>query len=455
MKSSSKSSENKPQAQAHTANNGKKNIVETNAEQGKRHLEKARETLSKLISDKRITEEGKARLGEEFRQLQRLLDKLDRGHIYIAAFGRVSVGKSALLNALAGEEIFSVSVLNGHTKQSAHTLWQTFDSGGVFLIDTPGIDEIDGKERAQIAEEVAKNADIILFVVDGDMTDIELDALQSLYENSRPIVLVLNKADRYGARECSELLMHLQSRAKDLIGANSVIAAAALPEKQLQIIELPDGGEEERYFSPPPQVEELRRALWQILQTGGQSYAALNAGIFAGRLSEKIGAEIVRAKKSIADGIIRYYALIKAVGVTVNPIPAVDLLALAADSAMIFHLSKVYGIEMTKNEAGTLLRTIAVQTGVLMGTVYGVHILSSVLKGLSGGLSTIFTAGAQGGVAFYGSTVIGKAAEKYFEQGASWGTGGAKELINEIIKDLDKQSLMEEAKTALKQIMKK
>ena len=247
----------------------------------------------------------------------------------------------------------------------------------------------------------------------------------------------------------------MQARAKDLIGANSVIAAAALPEKQLQIIELPDGGEEERYFSPPPQVEELRRALWQILQTGGQSYAALNAGIFAGRLSEKIGAEIIRAKKSIADGIIRYYALIKAVGVTVNPIPAVDLLALAADSAMIFHLSKVYGIEMTKNEAGNLLRTIAVQTGLLMGTVYGVHILSSVLKGLSGGLSTIFTAGAQGGVAFYGSTVIGKAAEKYFEQGASWGTGGAKELINEIIKDLDKQSLMEEAKTALKQIMKK
>lgn len=408
-----------------------------------------------MLNDDRLSGESKARLAEDYQQLQRLLDKLDKGHIYVAAFGRVSVGKSALLNALAGREVFATSVLHGHTKHSEQTLWQSFDTGGVYLLDTPGIDEINGQERALIADSVARQADVILFVLDSDMTDVEYDALFALYQETQPIIVVLNKADQYGGRDLEALLKHLRRRVREMIVPERVVAASAQPDKFLEIRELPNGREEEHWIAPEPRVEELRQVLWELLEKSGQSYAALNASVFAGRLSEKIGAEIVAARQHLAEKIIRQYALFKSVGVAVNPIPAVDLLALAADSAMIFHLSRVYGIEMTRHEAGKLLRTIAVQTGMLMGTVYGVQVLSSVLKGLSAGFSTVLTAGAQAGVAFYGSYVIGKAAQQYFADGASWGEGGAKQVIQEIIADLDKDELMNEAKSSLQQLLGK
>ena len=67
----------------------------------------------------------------------------------------------------------------------------------------------------------------------------------------------------------------------------------------------------------------------------------------------------------------------------------------------------------------------------------------------------MLTAGAQGGVAYYGSYVIGKAAERYFAQGASWGAGGAKPVIEEILRDLDKDTLIQEAKTSIAQYLGK
>ena len=420
-----------------------------------KHLQIARDSITKLLEDNRLNAGAKARLGEDYRQLQRLLDKLERGNVHVAVFGRVSVGKSALLNALAGREVFETSVLHGHTKHSAETLWQSFDSGGVFLLDTPGIDEVNGAERAQIADEVARQADVILFVIDGDMTDIEHQALRSLYQPTQPIVLVLNKADQYDDRQVAALLGNLRQQLRDILPAEHIVAAAAMPEKTLAFIEMSDGSEQEQWIGGEPQVDALRNLLWQLLQEKGQSYAALNASVFAGRMSEKVGAEIVAARKEVAERIIRHYALFKAVGVAVNPLPAVDLLALAADSGMVLHLSKVYGIELTRHEAGKLIRTIALQTGLLMGTVYGVQVLSSVLKGLTGGLSTVLTAGAQAGVAFYGSYVIGKAAQQYFAQGESWGSSGAKAVIEQIMADLDKEALIDEAKSSVKQILGK
>jgi len=47
----------------------------------------------------------------------------------------------------------------------------------VELIDTPGLDEIEGQARAQMARDVVRQADLILFVVAGDITRTEYQAL--------------------------------------------------------------------------------------------------------------------------------------------------------------------------------------------------------------------------------------------------------------------------------------
>lgn len=419
------------------------------------HLDKAKASVKALLEDTRLPDSAKAHLAEEYRQLKRLLHKLENEDVHIAVFGRVSVGKSALLNALAGKKVFETDVLHGKTTHSAEVLWHSYDTGGVYLIDTPGIDEIDGQTRAKIARDVVAQADVVLFVLDGDMSDIEYDALREVYRPMQPMIVVVNKADRYTKEALSHLLVHLRQKLCDFVVADCIVSAAASPARYREIMVSETGEEEERLVVPEVEIAALRTLLWQLVKERGKTYAALNAGVFADALSERVGQEIVRAKREVAERIIQQYALIKAVGVAINPIPAIDLLALAADGSMVVHLSNIYGIALTRHKARELIQTIVMQAGILMGTVYGVQLFSSTLKALSGGLSTLITAGAQGGVAYYGSYVIGRAAEQYFAQGASWGEQGAKHVIAEIIQDIDKDKMIKDAQQAIWQLLGK
>ncbi|HRD67748.1 MAG TPA: DUF697 domain-containing protein, partial [Candidatus Competibacter sp.] len=97
-------------------------------------------------------------------------------------------------------------------------------------------------------------------------------------------------------------------------------------------------------------------------------------------------------------------------------------------------------------EAGSLLKTIFTQLVFLMGTVWTMNLVAAALKGVSLGLSTVVTAGAQGAVAWYGTYVVGKAAEQYFAQGKSWGEGGPKRVVQDILDSLDRESLLAQAR---------
>ena len=87
------------------------------------HLDQARDSLELLLQDQRLPPEARAELADDFSQVQAMLDKLEHGHIHIAVLGRVSVGKSSVLNALIGEQRFSTSALHGETKHNEMARW--------------------------------------------------------------------------------------------------------------------------------------------------------------------------------------------------------------------------------------------------------------------------------------------------------------------------------------------
>ncbi|MCU0808372.1 MAG: GTP-binding protein, partial [Candidatus Contendobacter sp.] len=407
---------------------------------GDAHLALARESLRELLDDKRVPPPVRAALAEDYRQLQLLLEKIEHGHIHIAVFGRVSVGKSALLNALLGEAKFSTSPLHGETTRAAHARWQEYDAGGVFLIDTPGINEVAGEEREQLAHDVATRSDLVLFVVDGDITDSELKALRQVKSAAQRLVLVLNKTDRYTQADRELLLRTLRERTEGLIQPQDIVTAAAQPAERIVILVDAEGNETETRRRPAPDVTALRERIWDILKVEGKTMAALNAGLFAGRFSDRLTKEIVAIRRDLAEKVVRNYCLGKGVAVALNPIPIADLLAaVATDAAMIVHLSRVYGLPITRGEAGSLLKTISIQLAFLMGTVWAMNLAAAALKGISLGLSTVVTAGAQGAVAWYGTYVVGKAAEQYFIQGKSWGEGGPKRVVQDILDSLDRE----------------
>ena len=420
------------------------------AHRGGTHSDQAASSLRALLDDPAIPISIRGSLAADFARLEAMLGKLERGELHIAVFGRVSVGKSALANALLGEDAFTVGVLHGTTREATQRSWREVAGSGVHLIDTPGIDELDGEAREKLAFDVAGVSDLVIFVVDGDMTQRERDALQLLGRTERPLLLGLNKADRYGDDETERLLERLREHAQGVVHAEDVVAIAAQPASLKRLRVDAAGCEHAELIEQVPDLDALRDRLTAVVEREGKTLAALNASLFAGRVSDQVGARIADARRELADKVIRQYCIGKAIAVALNPIPVADLLAAGAlDAALVMHLGRVYGLPLTKTEAGTLIAVISAQLAALMGAIWGVHLVSSALKGMSAGLSTVVTAGAQGALAWYATELVGRAAEKYLVAGKSWGEQGPKTVVTDIVRSLDRDSILREARVEI------
>ena len=414
---------------------------------GDAHNLYATQSLRALLDDPEIPTAVRSGLAADFARLEAMLGKLERGELHIAVFGRVSVGKSALANALLGADAFAVGVLHGTTREATQRNWREVAGSGVHLIDTPGIDELDGETREKLAFDVAGVSDLVIFVVDGDMTQRERDALQVLARTERPLLLALNKADRYGADERERLLERLREHAAGFVRADDVVAISAQPAPVKRLRVGADGIEHAELAEQMPDLDALRERLIAVVASEGKTLAALNASLFAGRVSDQVGARIAEARRELAAKVIHQYCIAKSLAVALNPIPVADLLAAGAlDAALVMHLGRVYGLPLTKTEAGSLIAVISAQLAALMGAIWSVHLVASALKGLSAGLSTVVTAGAQGALAWYATELVGRAAERYLVAGKSWGEKGPKRVVTEIVESLDRDSILREAR---------
>lgn len=417
---------------------------------GGRHGDRTRDSLAALRDDPTIPAAIRAQLAADFAEVERLLGKLERGDIHIAVFGRVSVGKSALLNALAGRPLFEVGVLHGTTQVHSLADWQEAGAGKVVLIDTPGIDELDGDARERLAYEVAGRADLVIFVVEGDPVRAEREALQRLAAEQRPMLLVLNKADRYGADEQARLLGQLRGYVQGRIVPENVLAVAAQPPARARVRIDPRGEEVRTQVAAEPQIAALQARLLDILDREGRTLAALNAGLFAGRLTDQVSARILALRREQAAKVIRGYCIAKGVAVALNPVPVADLVAAAGlDVALVVHLGRVYGLPLSRREAARLIATVAAQVAALMAGIWGIHVAASALKVVSAGLSTVVTGGAQGALAWYATLITGRVVEHYLRQGKSWGAQGPKQVVRDIVAQLDRQSVLREARSEI------
>lgn len=447
---------NKKSDKSHVRSNAQGELnADMSKEQENTNVELAKESLTQLLDDKRVPDTVRNVLRDEYKNLRTMLDKLEQGHLHIAVFGRVSVGKSSVLNALLGKQVFSVSVLHGETKTDSMESWQEVEAGGVYLIDTPGINEIDGEERENLAHEVASRSDLLLFVVDSDLTDVEIKALKTVANTQRPIILVVNKSDQYNDDEKLELRNIIRKRVKGIITPNNIVFTAASPTKQTVIMVDEAGNETETVRQRPVDIINLKSRLWEIIETEGKTLSALNASLFAGNLSEQLGQKILATRKELGEKTIHMYCVAKGVAVALNPIPVADLLAAAAiDVSLVIHLSRIYGLPMSKTEAGELIKTIAAQMLVLYATFWAIHFASSALKIGTAGFSTVVTGIAQGAVAWYGTLVVGRVAEDYLAKGKSWGDAGPKLIVQNILDNLDRDSVMSDAKKEIVRYLK-
>ena len=335
--------------------------------------ERALQLLKRWRTALRLSPRERQVLAPELAGLERQLQRLQEGRPKVVVLGRVGVGKSSLLNALLGSEAFATDVAHGCTRRQEERPWQVAIPGlaGVDLVDTPGIDEVAAPARERLARRVALGAELVLLVMDSDLTRVEAEVLERLLAGGKPVLLVLNRSDCWPPEELPHLLASLRRRLPAAASHLEPLAVAAAP-RQAQV--LADG--RVRSVSAPPRIGHLREALVALLAEEGERLLALNALRAADAFSEDLYRCRLRQGRRQARSLISRYAAAKAAGVALNPVMGLDLAGgLVCDSALVMQLCQIYGLPMTRSGARKLLLTLGRHNALLGGTQLGLQAL--------------------------------------------------------------------------------
>lgn len=120
----------------------------------------------------------------------------------VAIVGRPNVGKSTLFNRLTSSRRAIVNEESGTTRdrQYGKSEWEgrefsVIDTGG-WVVNSDDVFEDEIKRQVVLAIE---EADVILFLVDiqNGITDLDTEVAQILRKNTKPVILVSNKADTF------------------------------------------------------------------------------------------------------------------------------------------------------------------------------------------------------------------------------------------------------------------
>ena len=117
----------------------------------------------------------------------------------VALVGRPNVGKSTLFNKIVGKKVAIIEDLPGVTRDRIYQE-ATYNNKRFYLVDTGGIDASKMKFNDEIkmqAEIAIKEADIVVFIVDGKegLTSNDLIVRDLLRKSNKKVIVAINKVD--------------------------------------------------------------------------------------------------------------------------------------------------------------------------------------------------------------------------------------------------------------------
>lgn len=348
-----------------------------------------RETLDRLlnqvelvITQLAIESPSSGQIESLRQQLTQVQTNLTRSNRQIAITGGQKVGKSSLLKLLTTEPVPCTTPLR--------------------YIETPAL-FTSGAQSAvasTTAEQIALDADLVLFVTNGDLTATEYKYLSALHQAHQRILLVFDRSDRYLPEErnliCHKLQMTVAGTLKPADVVTTSTAPAPVKVRQVQA----DGTTIETSETPPVDISNLDRQLTDILATESEQllWATTYRQVDRVRATAKTALNTVRRDRALP--LIDQNQWIVAAAAFANPLPALDLLATAAVNAqMVMDLGAIYqqkfSLEQAQAAAGAM-GNVMLKLGLVelcTQTVAGVlktNAITFVAGGLVQGLSAAY-----------------------------------------------------------------
>jgi GTP-binding protein EngB required for normal cell division len=305
---------------------------------------------------------------EEIREQRR---RRGTGQVYIAVYGEVSSGKSSLVKALVPEAEVVTDPRAGTTSEIRHYSWQAPSGDRVTITDLPGFNLED--DRAALEE--TRRAHLVIFLCDADLTSSQVKQLRFLRDLEKPVVLALNKVDRYSPEERANLLAAI--RQKTGLGADDVVAVSTGGREEVVRL-LGEGLEQRDARERRPEIAELRQAVQRHLDHDRELMESLRDTAVLSLAGEKLDEARDRYRQQQAEELVSKYSRRAVIGALAAVAPGSDLVIQGIlATRLIRELSRLYEvpvkdmeIESFLEQAGGKVRNMTAITLAIAGNAF-------------------------------------------------------------------------------------
>jgi GTP-binding protein EngB required for normal cell division len=266
------------------------------------------------------------------------------GEIHIAVYGEVSSGKSSLVRALLPEAEVETDPRAGTTREIGQYHWQAASGDRIIISDLPGFN-LDDHSRAL---EETRRAHLVIFLCDSDLTASQMEQLGTLKKLEKPIVLALNKSDRFSGEERRLLMERLEQRS-GLDGDDIVAISSGGREEVIKMLgqELEQRSVRER----SPEIAALRNAVQRHLDQDRLLMESLRDTAVLLLASEKLDAARATYREEQAGELVSKYARRAVIGAMAAVAPGTDLVIQGVLATQLMReLSQLYDVPVKEME---------------------------------------------------------------------------------------------------------
>ena len=254
------------------------------------------------------------------RELEQLQERKESGTIYVALFGNVSTGKSSIIKSLLPDADIDISVKGGSTQEISKYTWSSDSNDQLVLTDLPGRNEASGS-LDEMASDEAIRAQIVVYVTDSDLSRTQFDDIQELLSFGKPLIVVLNKSDRYSKEERQLLKQRFDERMVDK--ARLVFVQSGGREEVIRIDK--DGKESALIRTRQADVNELAEALQSEIDEQSTLLESLrDASVFV-LVKQKLDLEKIDFRRDKAEAIVRSSTRKAVMGAMASVSPGADI----------------------------------------------------------------------------------------------------------------------------------
>jgi len=274
----------------------------------------------------------------------------ESGEIHIAIFGEVSSGKSSLVKALLPAADIASDPRAGTTQTITQYRWTAASGDQVLISDLPGFNF----EDDAAAREETRRAHLVIFLCDSDLSASQARQLRHLVELNKPMVLALNKSDRFSTEELTALRARLQ-QSSGLAAENIVNISAGGKQEVVRL--LGEGMEQRELRERPAQIQGLVQAVQRLLDQDRALMESLRDTSILLLANEKLDQARQQHREQQADELVSRYSRRAVIGALAAIAPGSDLIIQGVlATQLIRELSQLYDVPVKEMQIESFLK---------------------------------------------------------------------------------------------------